>query len=215
MDSEDRFTRRAFLGQAMGAAVFGGALGAGQALAQAGGAWRLREIRVRNAMNGQVGTIVSQRANASGGQVDIQVSGNIHDFCRGGFERMRFVWAFPQGVARIVAGGGISASLRCGQASRSQNCRVQLASRTVFSLSRPDPGPSRAFSAAEYRLLDGERIQAGNGFRCFGAEGPQSGVATLRVNTNAYDRRTPRTFFATSLETPAGQVWYIYIYEKA
>lgn len=180
----------------------------------AGGIWQLREIRLYNRMDGAVGTIVNQRHDANGGQVDIQVSGNIHDFCRGGFERIRFLWAFPQSAARLVAGGGISASLRVGQISKSTNCRTAIASRSAFSLARPDTASSRALSAAEYGLFDGDRVMPGNGFRAIGAEGPQSGVGTLSVNTHQFDRRQPRTYFTMSLGTPAGQVWYLYIYER-
>ena len=216
MTAEHNFSRRSFIGQCAGFAMVGGALAAPEALALqgAGTGWRLRQIRLHNTMDGRVGTIVNQRYSAAGGQVDIQVSGNIHDFCRGGFERMRFVWAFPRSAARIVAGGGISASLRVGQISKSRNCTTAIATRTVFSLVRPDTGPSRALAAHEHSRTDGDRIMPGNGFRAIGAEGPQSGVGTLRVNTHRYDPRQPLTYFALSLGTPAGQLWYLYIYER-
>lgn len=181
--------------------------------AQAQGAWRLKETRVYNNMDGSAAAITSERYDSSGGMVEIQLNGNILSFCPGGYEKMRFTWNFPQGASSIVHGGTVSAALDARQVSKSQNCGTQLASRSLMYMY----AGSHALQGNSN--IDKERFQTGNGLRIFAAEATQNGTSYLRVNTHAYDARMPISYFEVCIGTPTrpggGLLCYAYVYENA
>lgn len=184
------------------------------ATAQAqGGSWKLKENRVFNNMDGSVATVTAERYDASGGSVDIQLSGNILSMCPGGFEKLRFTWNFADDITEITNGGVVSASLDARQASKSQNCGTQLASRSVMYIY------SGSFALQGNDSIDGDRFLVGNGFRARAAEDVQSGTATLKVNTHAYNPKRPLSYFEVCIGTPTrsggGSLCYAYVYEKS
>jgi hypothetical protein len=177
-----------------------------------GGSWTLKEKRVFNNMDGSVATITSERYDASGGSVDLQLSGDILSFCPGGYEKLRFTWSFPDNVTSVVNGGGIGVSLDARQISKSQNCGTQLASRSVMYVY---PG---SFALEGDNSVDRDRFLAGNNFRVRAAEGENSGTGALKVNTHAFNSLKPMAYFEVCIGTPTrsggGSLCYAYVYEN-
>lgn len=180
------------------------------------GTWTLKEIRVFNTMDGNTATITNERHDATGGSVDINISGNIlGGICAGGYEKLRFTWQFERNVSQVFDGGSVSASLQAGQVSKSENCGVQIASRSDIALS-PSSGGSNPFSAEESRGIDGERFIRGNGVYAKAAEGPRSGIGSTGINTHAFNPNTPYAFFSISIGTPTksnSMLRYCYVYQ--
>lgn len=183
------------------------------------GVWNLKEIRVRNTMDGNAGAVTRQQYDANGGDVEVNMSGNILNFCPGGFERIRFTWRFDRAMTQITHGSGVSAHLDAHQSGKSSNCGVQLAMRSYGTLNA-SAGSGYQMSTQERPLVDGERFQAGNGKRVAAAEQTATqrpGAGTVRVNTHAIDPQKIYAYFYVYLETPTapggGQLSYIYIYE--
>lgn len=178
------------------------------------GAWTLKEIRVFNALDGNAATITSERYDARGGSVVINVDGKVYDSCPGGYEKMRFNWSFPDNITQVTNGGAVSASLEVGQEAKSQNCGVQFLNRSVVVLNSAGSGPSRRFSPDEYRLIDGERFLTGNGFRAKGDD-VRSGIGSIKINTHPFNPNQPLAYFSISIGLPGGELWYVYLYENA
>lgn len=180
------------------------------------GTWTLKEIRVFNTMDGNVATITNERHDATGGSVDINISGNIlGGICAGGYEKLRFTWQFDRNVSQVYDGGTVSASLQAGQLSKSENCGAQIASRSVMYLA-PSSGSSSRFSSEESRGIDGERFIRSNGFRARAADGPRSGVGSTGINTHPFNPNTPYAYFCISIGTPTktdSELRYCYIYQ--
>ena len=57
--------------------------------------WALKEIRVFNGM-AELGQISSERYDASGGAVEVSLSGNAGGICPGRSEKLRFSWKFTR-----------------------------------------------------------------------------------------------------------------------
>jgi hypothetical protein len=182
------------------------------------GSWKLREIRVFNTMDGRFGTITSERYDASGGSVDIQISGDSASICPGGYEKVRFTWSFAGNITEVVSGGGVNASLAAGQVAKSQNCRTTLAASSFMEFSGPTHGSAKNLSSAEYQLLDPDRIFTPSRPRIYGAEFTQSGTGTVKINTHRFDPKKPWAYFEVSIGTPTkeggGCVYYVYLYEN-
>jgi hypothetical protein len=179
-------------------------------LTAAEGSWKFKENRVFNNMNGSVATITAERYDTSGGSVDLQLKGDILSFCPGGFEKMRFTWSFPDNITEIVNGSTISSSLDARQTSKSQNCGTQLASRSFMYIY------NGGFALEGNSSID-ERFKTGNGFRATAAEYENSGTATLKVNTQAFNPKKPLAYFEVCIQTPTrsggGYLCYAYVYE--
>jgi hypothetical protein len=183
-----------------------------------GTTWTLKEIRVFNTMDRSVATITSERYDATGGIVDVQISGDIlGGICSGGYEKIRFTWRFAQDVTQVVHGGTVSASLHAGQASKSENCATGIAYRSFLGIFASS-GDRSPFPEQENRLIDGERFQTGNGFRVRAASDPQSGIGTTKVNTHEASSRYSLAYFSISMNTPTasggGILQYAYVYEN-
>lgn len=183
-----------------------------------GGTWTLKTIRVFNTMDGSVATITSERYDATGGSVEINISGNIlGGICPGGYEKLRFTWQFDRDVSQVSNGGAVSASLQAGQVSKSENCGAQIAARSVMSLT-PSSGTNSPFSSEESRGIDGERFIRGNGFRARAADGPRSGVGSTGINTHPFNPNTPYAYFYISIGTPTktdSELRYCYVYQNS
>lgn len=178
--------------------------------AQAQSSWRLKEFGKYNSMDGKHGTVTSERHDASGGTVIIHLSGDIHSFCPGGFEKVRFDWRFPNNISEVVNGGVVSVSLSGGQGEKSRNCGTQLASRSYMSMR---PG---SFAYQGSRTIDRERfLSSKGGERVWAAEGTKSATGSVNVNTHRFNPELPLAYFEVYIETPAGNLTYAYLYENS
>jgi hypothetical protein len=185
---------------------------------QSSGTWTLKEIRVFNTMDGNVATITSEHYDATGGAVEINISGNVlGGICPGGNEKLRFTWQFDRNVTQVSNGGAVSASMAAGQVSKSANCGVQIASRSLMVLV-PSSGSSSPFSAAETRVLDGERFIGSNGVRVRAAEGDRNGVGSIGVNTHSFNPNNPYAYFEIAIGTPTksdSMLKYAYLFQNS
>jgi len=182
------------------------------------GTWKLDHIRVINSMDGSVATITSERYDATGGSVDIQISGNVlGGTCPGGFEKLRFTWQFEQNVSRVVNGGAVSANLDARQIGKSQKCGDEIAWRSYMSL-YPSAGVRSPLPDDVTRQMDGERFHGPNGFRAAASQGTNNGIGNIRVNTHANRDQIPYAYFAITIFSPTasggGILRYAYVFEN-
>src|SRR5688572_24689147 len=131
-------------------------LGALPAAAQEKGTdWTLERVGVFNGM-GAYAQIASERYDAAGGAVEVNLDGRNAGICPGGAEKIRFTWSFGKDATNIDA-SGISAVLEASQLSTSGGCRSELSGRTSM-IFRGSAGVGGPFSETEVRQFDLDRF---------------------------------------------------------
>lgn len=176
------------------------------------GTWTFYKVRVFSDLNSNA-SIVKEKYDSSGGQVEINVNGNVYGLCPGGAETLRFDWNFNGSITPVNPGKGVSASLEAS-AAYGKPCTGGLASRTVFAMYGSN-GQVNPFNAEETSAIDGGRFywESGNRLWANPSAGATRGGFTVKVNDKATLPGKNRAWFSLNIETPAGSVRYVYLYQ--
>jgi hypothetical protein len=176
--------------------------------------WTLESIRVFNGM-GTLAQITSERYDAKGGAVEVNLDGRNASICPGGAEKIRFTWSFGKDATNIDA-AGISAVLETSQLGTSGGCRSELSGRTNM-IFRGSSGVGGPFSEAEAAQVDRDRFYtaAGTYISPAATNVPRSGAGRIGVAETPYYKEFPRAYFMVDIIPPtAGQLRYVYIYKQ-
>jgi hypothetical protein len=179
------------------------------------GVWRLEAIQVFNTL-GPNAVITNHAANASGGFVEINNNGNVHDLCRGGIEKLRFEWRFEFPVTQANPGGAFGVNLRGGQIAKSPQCGTAIAEISYISVLGSSGSPS-PYTAQENRTIDGERFATGNGLRIWaGPDRQRSGIGSVQMKAHRAYPEHQYAFFSVNVYTrvTSGVVRYVYLYKR-
>lgn len=177
------------------------------------GTWKLNSVQVYNQLNSYA-TIVSEKKDSTGGEVDINVNGKVYDTCPGGAEKLRFVWRFEYEVSKANPGGAFGVNLRAGQASRSEPCRTSIASFSTMT-ANGSRGGSSPFPPEYSKVIDGERFVTGNGAYVWAAGEKTTGIGSVDMKTHPVVVGLNYAFFTVDIGVRgSGYVKYIYLYER-
>ena len=180
------------------------------------GSWRLKDIQVFTKMGGY-SQITSEKYDKTGGNVEINSSGNALDLCPGGSEKMRFTWNFVGDMSTISNGGAVPVNLSAGVLSTGKPCRLgSIGDFSVLSI-YGGSGGSSPFSADVNKQIDSDRFHRNdNQYYVNASGGPASSTTSLGINAGPNLSQYPLAYFDLTVGTRAGDIIrYVYIYESA
>jgi hypothetical protein len=176
--------------------------------------WTLETIRVFNGM-GTFAQITSEKYDAKGGAVEVNLDGRNAGICPGGSEKIRFTWSFGKDATNIDA-AGISAVLESSQLGTGGGCRSELSGRTNMIL-RGSAGVGGPFTDAEVVQFDLNRFYtaAGTFISPAATNVPRSGPGRIGVAEQPYYKEYPKAYFMVDIIPPTvGRLRYAYIYKQ-
>lgn len=185
---------------------------AGTAKAQSG-VWQFKQVYVFNHLNSYA-AVVGERADVTGGQVDINANGQVYDLCPGGMEKMRFKWDFAFPVTTANPGGAFGVTLNAGQLSVSEPCRDAISRESIMAV-YGSSGSISPFSEEANRLIDGSRFDTGNGFRVRPTGSTKTGIASVIMKDYPANNRYHYAYFYISISVRgSGHIDYVYVFQR-
>jgi|GEM_PF-1928840 len=185
--------------------------------AQSRSVWKLKEVRVIDNMYPNLGKVISQRHDANGGEIEVNVNGNASGLCPGGEERMRFAWRFTSDTSQVVTGGAVNVSLGAAYVSATRPCGGALSASSHIGLYGSEGFAGPSFPQSEGNRIDGDRFN--NSYKQPKAwadpNDAKRRVTSGGVNVQTHEPRDIRTlaYFDILIATAGGPVHYIYLYE--
>jgi len=191
---------------------------AAPALGAEGDVWSLQRIAVDNAM-GESATIISERYDATGGTVELRVTGEVFGVCPGGSETLRFTWQFVGGAKTVAEGTSPSALLTGELTSAGEPCTQYFAERSAITISGSG-GITWALPEDEMEQVDTDRFHdAPSPLDLVFAYAAGERTSTTRAVYMAPNDPVPGRPFAyfsvrVVVHGMAGELKYVYVFSK-
>jgi hypothetical protein len=174
--------------------------------------WGLAETRVFSGLKDV--TVVAQKFDATGGFVEMELSGTLYGFCPGGVERIRMEWRFDRDVSRVSGGEKLTATLDARQTGVRAPCTDSYSRRLTFSFGGSN-GAVNPFGPAETALINGSIFWPSSGARIFARDDNRKGPLTGSINIDPREPGPdrPMAWFSFLVATSGGNYEIVYLYD--